>query len=201
MKKLLLLLLILGQFAQAQDTTNYLTKRKWYLPDHYKLQFAGNIGFLSGGPGYISKNKSLETDFMFGFMPAKFGGDALISVTGKMTYFPWRISLNNTSYIAPISIGFYINYTFGAQFDTKWPSYYPKGYYWWATTFRPGLYFGGKIGKEVTVRNKQRDLELYYEVGTYDLMLISYAQNTDFIKLKDILSLSIGMKFSFPKTN
>lgn len=200
MKKLLTAVaILLALQVHAQDSTNHLRNRKWYVPDHYKLQFAGNIGFLSGGPGYISKNRTLETDFMFGFMPAKFGGDALVSITGKMTYSPWRIHLKNTYYIAPISIGFYMNYTFGPQFDTKWPAYYPKGYYWWATTIRPGVYLGGKVGREVTVRNRKRDLELYYEVGTYDLMLISYAQNTGFIKFKDILSLAIGAKFSFPK--
>jgi hypothetical protein len=183
----------------AQESSNHLANRKWFIPDHYKVQFAGNIGFLSGGPGYISKNKALETDFMFGFMPAKFGGDALVSITGKMTYVLWRIPLKNTYYIAPISVGFYMNYTFGPQFDTRWPSYYPKGYYWWATTFRPGLYLGGKVGREVNFRNQKRDLELYYEAGTYDLMLISYIQNTGFIRFKDIISFSVGMRFSFPK--
>ena len=198
MKKLLLLYCILISFtAIAQVDTLADKGRKWYIPDHIKLQFAGNIGFMSGGPGYLSRNKTLETDILFGFLPEKFGGDALISLTAKTTYSPWRVPLKNTYYVVPFSLGFYLNYTFGPQFDSKWPTYYPKGYYWWATSFRPGAYVGGKIGKEVKYRKKIKGLELYYELGTYDLLLISYVQNTKYLKPADILSLSLGLKMAF----
>ena len=198
MKKLLLLYCVLMSVtAVAQVDTLADNNRKWYIPDHIKLQFAGNIGFMSGGPGYLSRNKTLETDILFGFLPEKFGGDALISLTAKTTYSPWRVPLKNTYYVVPFSLGFYLNYTFGPQFDSKWPTYYPKGYYWWATSFRPGAYVGGKIGKEVKYRKKIKGLELYYELGTYDLLLISYVQNTKYLKPADILSLSLGLKMAF----
>lgn len=198
MKKLLLLYCILFSVSTiAQVDTLAEKSRKWFVPDHIKLQFAGNIGFMSGGPGYISRNKTLETDILFGFLPEKFGGDALISLTAKTTYSPWRIPLKNTYYIVPFSLGFYLNYTFGPQFDSKWPTYYPKGYYWWATSFRPGAYVGGKIGKAIKSRRKIKGFELYYEVGTYDLLLISYVQNTGYLKPADILSLSLGLKIGF----
>jgi hypothetical protein len=198
MKKLLLPLFILLHFSVfAQETYEQDIKRKWYLPDYIKAQFAGNIGFISGGPGYISRNKTLETDLMFGFLPQKFGGDALVSTTLKTTYSPWRIPLKNTYYIKPFSIGFYLSYTFGTQFDTKLPSHYPVGYYWWATSFRPGAYIGGKIGKEVTLGKRRKSLEAYYELGTYDLLLISYVQNTGYLKPSDIVNLAIGLRLGF----
>lgn len=198
MKKLLLLLLLLVNFsALAQDDKPGLHSRKWFIPDHLKLQFAGNIGFLSGGPGYVSKNKTLETDLLFGFLPEKFGGDALITITGKTTYSPWRIPIKNTSYIRPFSIGAYLSYTFGPQFDTKWPSYYPAGYYWWATSFRPGVYIGGKVGRDFRVNNRTRQFELFYELGSYDLLMISYVQNREYLKLSDIVNLSFGVKMAF----
>lgn len=197
MKKLLLLYLTLFSITSfAQDSPRTDAYRKWYIPDHMKLQFAGNIGFMSGGPGYISRNKTLETDILFGFLPKKFGGDALITLTAKVTYSPWRIHLKNSYNIAPFSIGFYSSHTFGPQFDSKWPEYYPKGYYWWATAVRLGAYVGGKAGRKVKFMNKVRDFEAYYEVGTYDLMFISYVQNTGFLKPADILSLSLGVKMS-----
>ena len=190
----LLLLLSLSGLAQEVGLTHH---HKWYLPDHLKLQFAGNIGFLSGGPGYVSRNQTLETDLLFGFLPQKFGGDALVTTTLKTTYSPWRIRLKNDYYIRPFSIGAYLGYTFGPQFDSKWPSYYPSGYYWWATAIRPGAYIGGKAGRNVVMNNHRRSLELYYELGTYDLLLISYVQNKGFLKLHDIVSLSMGVKFAF----
>jgi hypothetical protein len=198
MKNPLLILLLFSHFAvfsQNPDSTEM--RQAWFLPDHFKLQFAGGTGFLSAGPGYISRNKTLETDFLFGYLPQEFGGDALITITGKTTYSPWSVPLKNDYYLKPFSLGVYLSYTFGPQFDTKWPSYYPKGYYWWATAFRPGLYVGGKLGREVRHRQKKRALELYYELGTYDLMLISYVQNTGFLQPGDILNLAIGLKFGF----
>ena len=198
MKKLSLLLFLLAPFfATAQIEDRLDSERKWFMPDHLKLQFAGNIGFLSGGPGYISNNKTLETDLLFGFLPQKFGGDGLFSTTLKTTYSPWSIPLKNSYYIKPFSIGFYLSYTFGKQFDTKLPSHYPVGYYWWATSFRPGAYIGGKLGKDLVVNKRQRSLEMYYELGTYDLLLISYVQNTGYLRPSDIVNLAIGLRFGF----
>lgn len=198
MKKALFILFLSANFAAfAQDDQPGLHNRKWFIPDHLKLQFAGNIGFLSGGPGYVSKNKTLETDLLFGFLPEKFGGDALITTTAKTTYSPWKIPLKNTYYIRPFSIGAYLSYTFGPQFDTKWPSYYPAGYYWWATSFRPGVYIGGKVGRDFRVNNRTRQFELFYELGSYDLLMISYVQNREYLKLSDIVNLSFGVKMAF----
>lgn len=197
MRKILLLLFLLVSIAgSAQDDQPGLRSRKWFIPDHLKLHFAGNIGFLSGGPGYVSRNKTLETDLLFGFLPKKFGGDALVTITAKTTYSPWKIPLKNTYYIRPFSIGAYLSYTFGPQFDTQWPSYYPAGYYWWATSFRPGAYIGGKVGRDFKVKNQIRQFEFYYELGSYDLLMISYVQNMDYLKLSDITNLSFGVKMA-----
>ena len=198
MKKYLLpILLLLSTLSFAQEKLPVEKSRKWYIPDHLKLQFAGNIGFMSGGPGYLSRNKTLETDVLFGFLPQKFGGDALVTLTAKTTYSPWRIPLKNSYYIVPFSLGFYLSYTFGPQFDSKWPSYYPAGYYWWATSFRPGAYIGGKVGRDIVVRKRKRGLELYYELGTYDLILISYAQNPKYLSPGKIVNLALGVKMGF----
>jgi hypothetical protein len=195
-KILIFLILFTGSVGYAQEAETE-PRRKWYIPDHMKLQFAGNIGFISGGPGYISRNEKLETDLLFGFLPQKYGGDALVSITLKTTYSPWRIPLKNTYYIDPFSMGIWLSYTFGPQFDTKWPSYYPAGYYWWATSMRPGIYFGGKAGKQINFNKKKRGFEAYYELGTYELKMITYAQNVGTVKLSDIFSLALGVKLAF----
>jgi hypothetical protein len=198
MKKIIFPLLFLFQLSASAQTEQFAEKgRKWFMPDHLKMEFAGNIGFISGGPGYISRNKTLETDVLFGFLPKKYGGDALITLTSKVTYSPWRIPLKNTYHIVPLSVGFYLSHTFGPQFDSQWPEYYPQGYYWWATAVRPGAYIGGKAGRKISINNKKRDFEAYYELGTYDLILISYVQNTGFLKPSDIVNLAFGIKLGF----
>lgn len=198
MKNILAIILILsGLQAHSQDDSLHVKKRKWYKPDHIKMQFAGNVGFISGGPGYISKNKTLETDFLLGFLPRKFGGDALVTTTLKTTYSPWRIHLKESKYIVPFSMGIWMSRTFGTQFDTSWPSYYPSGYYWWATAIRPGVYIGGKVGRETVLLKRKRGLEAYYELGTYDLKMVTYAQNTGTVRLSHIFSLALGVKMGF----
>lgn len=193
----MILLLLTGTATIAQQQPDSLNTRKWYVPDHIKMQFAGNIGFISGGPGYISRNKSLETDLLVGFLPEKFGGDALVSISAKTTYSPWKINAKNSSYLVPFSMGAYLSYTFGPQFDSRWPSYYPSGYYWWATAIRSGAYVGGKVGRQITVNKRKSSVELYYELGSYDLLMISYVQNRKFLSLPDITNLSFGVKLSF----
>lgn len=197
MIKRLLILIVFTTTATFAQQTDSLKTRKWYVPDHIKMQFAGNIGFISGGPGYVSRNQSLETDLLVGFLPEKFGGDALVTISAKTTYSPWRIRLKNSYFIIPFSMGAYLSYTFGPQFDSKWPSYYPSGYYWWATAIRSGAYVGGKVGKQITVSKRKSTVELYYELGSYDLLMISYVQNRKFLSLPAISNLSFGVKLSF----
>lgn len=55
-------------------------------------------------------------------------GDAVVTLTGNTTYSPWRVPMKNSLYIVPVSVGFYLSYTFGPQFDFKCPSYYLKEY-------------------------------------------------------------------------
>lgn len=190
-------MLLTGSATFAQHLTDSLKIKKWYIPDHVKMQFAGNIGFLSGGLGFASHNKKLETDLLAGILPEKFGGDALVTFSAKTTYSPWKINFKHNYYAAPFSLGAYLSYTFGPQFDFKWPSYYPAGYYWWATAIRSGAYMGGKIGRQITVNKRISAVELYYEIGSYDLLMISYVQNRNFLKLSDISNVSFGLKLSF----
>ena len=59
---------------------------KALIPDHGTLQFAGGIGFLSGGIGYDSKTKRIQTDILYGYVPQKLGGVTIHSITGKFTW-------------------------------------------------------------------------------------------------------------------
>lgn len=188
MKHIYLILLFITTFSFAQEN-----EKHWLAPDHYKLQFAGNIGFLSAGAGYLHGNSHLETDLYVGYLPKKIGGDDIFSLTAKMTYSPWKIELDKTYHITPFSIGPYISYSFGSQFDTLLPNEYPSGYYWWASSLRFGAFIGGRVTKDT--EGKLDHLSFYYELSTYDLKAISYIQNTEYLGLNDIFSLSLGVKF------
>lgn len=181
------LLCVTNGFAQEQ-------KRKWYVPDHYKLQFAGKIGFLSVGAGYLHGKGKLETDLYIGYLPKSIGGDYIETVTVKSTFFPWNNELGSGYSIRPFSLGFYLSYSFGSEFDTILPNEYPRGYYWWATSLRFGGYLGGSISKELPKSELFQNITFYYELGTYDLLFLSYIQNLETVRIYDVTSLALGVK-------
>ena len=64
------------------------------------------------------------------------------------------------------------------------------------TKFRLNVAFGHRITFVMPESKRRRNslISLFYEVGTCDLYLRSLIQGSD-VKLKDILGLSIGVKF------
>lgn len=207
--KVLLLLfsfLISVDFAFAQDESEVeqdtvaqtaKVKRKWHEAAHVKLQFAGSIGFISPAVGVSWAKDKIESDLFFGYLPKKVGGEHIVMLTLKNTYTPFSIEPKNSKLtIYPLSIGGFLNYTFGNQYETFWPDYYPTGYYWWDSAIRLGFFLGGSVA--IPVKNKSFDsISGYYELGTNDLYLISYVQNLKYFEPYDILNLAIGVKIAF----
>jgi len=191
MKRLfyILLIAIFSVPAMSQEKD-----RAWYLPDHYKLQFAGNIGFLSASAGYLHGKGKLETDLYTGFLPEQIGGDHIITMTLKSTYLPWKREIDANYSMKPFAVGLYLSYSFGSQFDTISPNEYPEGYYWWATSLRVGGFIGGSLERKLKEGNRFKSISLYYELGTYDLIFLSYIQNLEHLSITDIVSLSLGLK-------
>ena len=65
-----------------------------------------------------------------------------------------------------------------------------------STKFRLNLALGQRITLKIpeNKRKLHNRISLFYEVGTCDLYIRSLFQGQD-VKIKDILGLSIGMKF------
>jgi hypothetical protein len=157
------------------------------LPDHAVIQYAGNIGFLSAGIGYESKNRKFNGEVLYGYLPESIGGIQIHSVTGKISWLPLNRLYNDFS-VDYIIAGLYLNYVFGNQYFAFSPSYYPFHYYDFPTALSAGI----SIGQQV---NKGR-LSFYYELGTTDKELVSYLGNVRSVEFSDILSLGIGLRIS-----
>ena len=184
--------------GMAQDT---LTTRPWYVPDFVKLQFAGAIGMFSGGPGYVHNHGRMETELLAGYLPASAGGDHLTSVSLKWNFLPWEVPFKKAplSFI-PLHTGSYLSYTFGSQFDTILPERYPRGYYWWASSLRIGIFAGSRLRwlRDRSDRDKGiRSMDVYYEIGTYDLKFLSWFQNVTTLSILDVINISAGVKIEF----
>jgi hypothetical protein len=159
------------------------TKRS-IVPHHVKLQFAGTIGFMSVGAGYKFAKNKLEGDFFYGYVPKKIGGINIHSVTAKLTWIPVTLK-KNTYKFDLLTTGVLVNYAFGKQYDISRTSF---DYYGFPTAAHVALFAGGGITK-----NK---LGLYYELGTTDRELISFASNTKGIKFHEIINIGFGARLN-----
>ncbi len=195
MRWLILILLTAVIPGKAQDSVK---TKAWYVPDYAKVQFAGAIGLFSGGVGYVHAGRKMETELMLGFLPKSVGGDHLTSLTGKWNVLPWRVPLKENSLtLIPLHTGAYLSYTFGSQFNTILPERYPRGYYWWASSLRIGIFAGSRLRWYPAGRNGIGPVDFYYEIGTYDLKFISWFQNVSSLSIIDVLNISAGIKVEF----
>jgi hypothetical protein len=178
--------------TNAQDSY----RSKW-LPDHAKLQFAGGIGFLSIGAGYKTKKDKLHGDLYYGYTPKSVGGLHIHALTAKGTWFPFKNIELKTIQIRPFTAGLLVNYTFGKQYFGFTPENYPFDYYDFPTAFHVGGFIGGQVNKEIRNPWGIKRIGLYYELGTYDVEVLSYARNPNALSIADILNLGIGVIATF----
>lgn len=196
-------------YSQAQkDSTktkydkrihNYKAGWNKLIPTHFKVQYAGNMGFLSFGTGWdYGKQNQWETDLFFGFIPKYNSKEAKATMTLKQNYMPWSFELNQTIVIEPLSCGIYFNTVFGEDFWVKEPDRYPKGYYGFSNKIRTHLFIGQRITFILAPekRYRSKSVSLFYELNTCDLYLISAITNS-YLRPRDYLGLSFGIKFQF----
>jgi hypothetical protein len=181
----------------AQDSHTSDTDRPWYLPDHMVVQFAGNIGLLSAGPGYSYLGDKMQTDILYGFTPGFQTKTSIHILTAKNAYHPFKFDLKKGYILEPLRLGLGISYSVGDQFYTTWPERYPDGYYWWSTSFRLTPFIGSSISRGIgNGQTVIKRVQLYSELGTHDLAFISFINNKRF-PVTRILNIAIGTKLVF----
>ena len=171
--------------------------RSKILPDHIKVQYAGNIGYLSVGAGYTSKKEKLTEDLYYGYVPKSKGGLATHSLTAKLTWSPFMILKGHSVHVKPFSIGVLVNYAFGKQYFSFSPDKYPFDYYKFPTSFHIGIFEGGEAFIPLNRVKGFREIGLYYELVTIDRELISYVNNDRALDLDDVFHLGLGIRAAF----
>jgi len=165
------------------------------VPHHYKLQFAGGIGFLSAGVGYHSRSDKTDYDLYYGYVPPSAGGVRIHTLSGKFTWAPLPVARINKTSIKPLTCGLLVNYSFGKQYFGFSPEKYPFGYYGFPTSLHLGAYLGGALDHRFVKNHSQRKIGLYYEFVTYDVELLSYMNNHGSLGITDVVSLAIGVRY------
>lgn len=207
----LLMLLASGVPARSadrpdSDTIRHATRRwdkRIHLKYHYwerlkptqvKLQYAGGMGMFAIGAGWdYGRRCQWETDFLWGFLPKKYGGgDTRFTFTVKQNYIPWSISIDRHWALEPFCCGLYVTTITGDEFWKKEPGKYPNKYYNFSTKLRPYIFIGQRFGFN-PLHNLVRNVSVYYEISSCELYLISKFTNRS-LSMKDILRFSFGVK-------
>jgi hypothetical protein len=181
------------------DKRVHIHRSRWekMIPTHSKLQFAGNMGFLSLGLGWdYGKQRQWETDWFVGVIPKSSSARSKVVTTLKQNYIPWSVQISDGFSVEPLSCGLYITSVFGEEFWTKQPNRYPKGYYNFSTKIQPNVF----VGQRLTYKVKHsriviaKEVTFFYELSTDGFSVVSAATNS-YLRPVDYLHLSFGLKF------
>ena len=162
-------------------------------PHHYKVQFAGGIGFLSAGFGYDFFKDRVDISYFYGYVPEWYSKEDLHSVSLQLTGKPVKFSINSKLAYYPLNIGLFIHHTFGSEYYITLPDHYPEDYYWWSPGRTGGLFLEGQFN----LRYKESDqvfseIGFYYRIVTRGVYLTSKFSNSS-IPMEDIFSLGLGI--------
>jgi hypothetical protein len=197
-KKLIIKHLIVALVLLAQSATAQKDFLKKLVPDEANLQYAGSIGFLSGGFGYQLFNEKSDLNFSIGYVPESLGGRLTI-LSVKFDYKPWKINIKDKAVWHPFNPVIFPSYTLGENFDYEFEApQYRKGYYFWSSALR--LHLGAST--EVKLLNlprgsKIKGLSVYAEANTNDLYAVSWFQNKGFTNFVKMFKVGYGTRIYF----
>lgn len=165
-----------------------MVRPRWFLPDHYKLQYAGNIGFLALGAGYNIRGR-YEPTLMVGLLNYTFGNSNVtvttIAIKNSFNMFKKQLPDN-------ISLRSGISVNWGHTHNTfnKLPAHYSDKYY-----FQNKIHLAPFVGGEYKIKFRDKNLKaggLYFEFSTLDAYLLECVR-TKYVKFGDIVNLALGI--------
>lgn len=193
---LLALALAASCLAAAADDDTVRAARPWFVPDHGKLQLAGQIGFLSPGIGYELAGRRIHLDLLFGWVPEAVAGDDIYPLTGKLTYAPWSLNAGSRWRVEPMRAALQLTYTFGSQYFTRLSDRYPSGYYDLPSAWHTGVALGAAVARRAR-GERRREVGLYWELVALPLQLREWRKNPDVLDANDIFSFAVGVTVGF----
>lgn len=187
-----IIFLSLGAFASNGGGIHI--NRSKLLPDHAKIQFAGNIGFLSAGIGYDTFGGKLNSDLLIGYLPEYIGQTTVLTISQKNTFNFRNFSFQPINRLNVIA-GFSVNVESGRNSFLKLPEYYPDGYYS-TNSVTIGVFTGLKYKGKYNSDSRIKNIEYYAEIGTLATYLYYTFYNEDYFNT-DIYSLALGINLKF----
>jgi hypothetical protein len=168
--------------------------RRSCVPAYVPLQFAGNIGLVSSGVGWIPKNGIYRVAMMYGYVPesvAKYSAIHIATLKNSFDFHRFR-GRNEDAWVAYLGLGITLE-TGGISF-LMLPSNYPPGSYFpKAVHLVP---FAG-VRYDRPLKNSARWLKgisPYIEAGTVDAF-IWYKARSESVAVTQVFSAALGINF------
>ncbi len=169
-------------------------KNKWYKPDYIKVQYAGNIGFLSIGAGYEWWREIAQTDILYGYVPEYKGEATIHTFTIKNTFRLYQFNIKQKYNISPI-LGFSVSLEPGQNSYLRIPDKYPEGYYS-TNSIYACLNIGVKSKFKFDEKRFFSSIEPFVEVNTLaDYLFYNIIAQEDHSNI--IYSLALGLNIFF----
>ncbi|MDB5196844.1 MAG: hypothetical protein JWP88_1215 [Flaviaesturariibacter sp.] len=166
-------------------------------PDHAKLQFAGNIGFLSLAAGYANRKQSLEGELFYGYVPRPISSTPLHNAGVKIDWLPFHIDLTKRAQLKPLMIGALGSYTFRSNRFRGGEEQEPFTYYDHPGAVHAGVFLGSQFNCDLGREHGVKRIGVYYELVSFDTDILNYIGNKKALGLDDIVSLGIGIRIAF----
>jgi len=172
---------------------------KRFLPSHFRVQYAGNIGMISGGPAWSLFQNRLEIATSIGFVPESSFQSAIYITSLKGIYTPGFDIRFKRLIIKPIAIGLAFSHHMGRNYNRyQNTDLFPKNYYWWKVPYRFALLYQSEIYIKINKKYIE-GFSFFFEASIWDLNLYSYIvnQNSSYLNIWDITTFGLGSKFYF----
>ena len=203
-----MIVLFIAYGAKAQDNSEpfetgiqaYHERWNNLIPRYTKMQYAGSMGLVSVGVGWVhGKKEHWETDLIVGYIPKYTTDRAKACITIKENYIPWKLQTKNQNlYIDPFHCGLYFNTILDKEFWGKESSEDSNSIYNYSTKVRLNIYIGQRITYKINPDKRQhlKSVSAFYEISSNDLYIISAFDNK-YLRPTDYLHLSFGFKMQW----
>ena len=172
-----------------EDTLHIMPS--WFIPDHFKLQYAGLIGFMSIGAGYDFSPRYDATLF-YGVLSNNLGGSSVrvhtLSLKNSWDLFRPGL-LGNITPKAGVSVNW------GSTNNTfrRLPAHYPEEYYF-QNKVHLAPFWGAEWRIQLPKGRTFKSIGVYGEMSTLDAYLLELVR-TKYVSIDKIWNLSLGITF------
>lgn len=160
-----------------------------FIPDFVRMQYAGQAGLISIGPGYSWWHRHVELSASYGYVPVWVADRRVHILSERNSFSLGSLGLPGHLALEPLLAGVAANVSLGNQYQLFLPKaqrdyYWPDALYFWVFT-------GAKLDYLPPHPRYFRGIGTQVEVGTINQYLKSYRENRE-VGLDDILSLALS---------